>query len=73
MEHTTTSTTTCTATKTTPTATGDLLVHCTKPAGHTVDGDPQHVAKVGVFPVRWTDQPTTGPAGPAADSTSPRR
>ncbi|MFG2045343.1 hypothetical protein [Dactylosporangium sp. NPDC048998] len=70
MEHTQSTATTCTATKSTLTATGDLLVHCTKPAGHVAGGDPRHEAKVGAFPVRWTDQPTTTPhvgpdAGPA--------
>jgi hypothetical protein len=44
---------TCTATKTTTTATGDVEVHCTKPATHVADGDPRHEAKLGVFPIRW--------------------
>lgn len=41
---------TCTATHTSPTATGDVVVPCRKPAGH----DGQHEGRVGVFPVRWT-------------------
>jgi hypothetical protein len=45
----------CTATKMSPTATGDIAVRCTKPAGHVTAGDPQHEGKVGVFPVRWRD------------------
>ncbi|MGI5245164.1 hypothetical protein [Dactylosporangium sp. CA-139066] len=44
---------TCTATKTTTTATGDVEVRCAKPTGHASAGDPQHEAKLGVFPVRW--------------------
>jgi hypothetical protein len=46
--------TTCPATKTSPTATGDVEVRCTKPAGHVAAGDPQHEAKLGVFPIRWS-------------------
>ncbi|HTJ35230.1 MAG TPA: hypothetical protein VL738_18545 [Dactylosporangium sp.] len=42
---------TCQATKTTTTATGDVEVRCTKPAGHR---DAQHEAKLGVFPIRWS-------------------
>ena len=45
---------TCPATKTSPTATGDVEVRCTKPAGHVAAGDPQHEAKLGVFPIRWS-------------------
>ncbi|MER7008475.1 hypothetical protein ABT297_36250 [Dactylosporangium sp. NPDC000555] len=44
---------TCPATKTTTTATGDVEVRCTKPAGHAESGDPRHEARLGVFPVRW--------------------
>ncbi|MEV6924189.1 hypothetical protein AB0M46_06710 [Dactylosporangium sp. NPDC051485] len=43
----------CPATKISPTATGDIEVRCTKPTGHVETGDPQHEAKLGVFPVRW--------------------
>lgn len=46
---------TCATTKTTLTATGDVEVRCTKPSGHVAGGDPQHEAKLGVFPVRWRD------------------
>ena len=45
---------TCAASKLTTTATGDVEVHCTKPADHAAHGDPQHEAKLGVFPIRWT-------------------
>lgn len=43
----------CTAVKSTPTASGDVEVRCTKPAGHVERGDRQHEAKLGAFPVRW--------------------
>ncbi|GAB3862553.1 hypothetical protein ACFPIJ_55685 [Dactylosporangium cerinum] len=46
---------TCAAVKLTPTATGDLPVRCTKHPDHVSAGDPVHEARVGVFPVRWTD------------------
>jgi hypothetical protein len=46
---------TCMATHDSPTATGTVTVHCTKPAGHVEDGDPDHEGKTGVFPIRWTD------------------
>ncbi|WP_327008540.1 hypothetical protein OHA72_15565 [Dactylosporangium sp. NBC_01737] len=49
---------TCGATKTTPTANGDIEVPCAKSAGHVERGDPVHEGRVGVFPVRWTDQPS---------------
>jgi hypothetical protein len=42
---------TCEAVKLTPTATGDIPVRCTKPAGHP---EPLHEAKLGAFPVRWS-------------------
>ncbi|MEU7869458.1 sigma-70 family RNA polymerase sigma factor [Dactylosporangium sp. NPDC049140] len=41
--------TTCAATKTTTTATGELEVRCTKPAGH----EGPHEVKLGAFPIRW--------------------
>ena len=44
---------TCPATKTTTTATGDVEVRCAKLADHPFAGDPQHEARLGVFPVRW--------------------
>ncbi|WP_433080192.1 hypothetical protein ACQP2P_41045 [Dactylosporangium sp. CA-139114] len=40
---------TCSATKTTTTATGDVQVRCTKPAGH----ESAHEARLGAFPIRW--------------------
>lgn len=43
----------CPSVKISPTATGDVEVRCTKPAGHTAAGDPQHEARLGVFPIRW--------------------
>ncbi len=46
---------TCAAVKLTPTATGDIPVRCTKHPDHVTAGDPVHEARVGVFPVRWTD------------------
>lgn len=45
---------TCSATKITLTATGDVEVRCAKPAGHVTAGDPQHEARLGAFPIRWT-------------------
>lgn len=45
---------TCTSTHVSPTASGDVTVHCTKPAGHVEAGDPEHEGKVGAFPVRWS-------------------
>lgn len=50
---------TCQATHDSPTATGDVTVHCAKPAGHVEAGDRQHEGRVGVFPVRWRDEPLT--------------
>lgn len=49
---------TCPATHYSPTAVGDMLVHCNKPAGHVnalEERDRQHEGKVGAFPVRWRD------------------
>lgn len=46
---------TCTARKRTPTATGDLEVRCALAPDHVEQGDEQHEAWVGVFPVRWRD------------------
>lgn len=48
---------TCTATHTSPTANGDLEVHCAKDPDHVDQGDDQHEAWVGVFPVRWRAEP----------------
>lgn len=55
---------TCVATKLTPTAGGDITVQCGKAPDHVAAGDPQHEAKVGVFPVRWVSAPA-GTAPPA--------
>lgn len=49
----------CGATKMTPTAGGDVEVQCEKKLGHG-PGDPQHEAWIGVFPVRWRDEPVSG-------------
>lgn len=45
---------TCAATHTSPTAYGDLEVRCAKDPDHVEQGDDQHEAWVGVFPVRWS-------------------
>jgi hypothetical protein len=45
----------CTATRMRPTATGDVEVRCTKPAGHVAQGDPDHEGRTGPFPIRWRD------------------
>lgn len=50
---------TCAATHESPTANGPVEVRCTKKPDHVAKGDLQHEGKVGVFPVRWPDQPTT--------------
>lgn len=42
---------TCESTHLSPTATGDVEVHCTKTAGHAG----QHEGRVGVFSVRWNE------------------
>lgn len=48
----------CTATHLSPTAAGDVEVHCRKPAGHVQAGDAWHEGKIGPFPVRWRDEPS---------------
>jgi hypothetical protein len=50
---------TCTETHTSPTATGDVVVPCRKRADHVAAGDDEHEGRVGVFPVRWRDDPAT--------------
>lgn len=37
------------------TATGQVPVECTKPAGHVAAGDLDHEGKTGVFPLKWRD------------------
>lgn len=46
---------TCGAVKMRPTATGEVEVRCTKPAGHVAAGNPWHEGRTGVFPLRWQD------------------
>lgn len=48
---------TCTATHTSPAAGGDLEVRCARDPDHVEQGDDWHEGRVGVFPVRWRDQP----------------
>lgn len=45
----------CGVVKQRPTATGDVEVRCTKPAGHVEAGDPKHKGMTGLFPLTWTD------------------
>ena len=45
----------CEATKVSPTAVGDLKVQCWREPNHVAEGEPQHEAWQGVFPIRWVD------------------